>query len=264
VRYSEWLSLGFFVWIAAAGFRRGLSPSRRWQVIAGGAVMSAAVLWGAGMGQADVRDWLPALYILIGYFLSGRLFVAPSLGVERWLADWDRRVLGDPPARYFARWPTPLLVFLDLIYIFCFLLVPGGFAVLWWTGHQALADRYWTMVAATEFLAFAPLALMQTRPPWALEARVEHRHDPIYRLAAVFVRRATIGANTFPSGHVAASLAVGIAVAAAEPAAGAALTGLGLGIAVACASGRYHYVVDIAAGLVLALAMWGVVALLGV
>ena len=60
--------------------------------------------------------------------------------------------------------------------------------------------------------------------------------------------RTSIGFNTFPSGHVAGSLAVALAVSEAVPAAtipmlvGAAL------ISVSTVIGRYHYAVDGIAG----------------
>ncbi len=225
--------------------------------------MGAAVVATASMGPATARDWAPALYILIGYFLSGRVFVAPSARMEGWLAGWDRRALGDPTTR-FSSWPPLVLAYLDIVYIGCGLLVPGGFAVLAWTGHAAVADRYWTMVAAAEFGSFAPLALIQTRPPWALERAAVFRDRMVHRAASVFVRQATIGANTFPSGHVAGSLAVALAVMGVDPVAGAVLLALAASIAVACVVGRYHYVIDVVAGAALALVMWGVVTLVGV
>ena len=113
------------------------------------------------------------------------------------------------------------------------------------------------MVIAAEFGAFAPLALVQTRPPWALEPGVRLREDGVHRLATHFVQHGTIGANTFPSGHVAGSLAVAFAVMGALPVAGAVFLVLALSIALACVVGRYHYVVDVIAGAVMALAILG-------
>jgi membrane-associated phospholipid phosphatase len=56
----------------------------------------------------------------------------------------------------------------------------------------------------------------------------------------LFVRRATIGANTFPSGHTAGSLAVALAVIGTLPWIGGVLLALALTIALACVVGRYH------------------------
>jgi membrane-associated phospholipid phosphatase len=62
--------------------------------------------------------------------------------------------------------------------------------------------------------------------------------------------------NTFPSGHAAGSLAVGLAVVGALPWTGAVLLLLAAGIGVGCVVGRYHYVVDVVTGAALALGVW--------
>jgi hypothetical protein len=66
------------------------------------------------------------------------------------------------------------------------------------------------------------------------------------------VEHGTIRVNTFPSGYVAVSFAVAAAVFGALPAAGALLFGLSCSIAVACIVGRYHYVMDVVTGALLA------------
>ena len=71
--------------------------------------------------------------------------------------------------------------------------------------------------------------------------------------------RFTIRVNTFPSGHVAGSLAVALAVGSVLPAIGAALLLLALAIAVACVVGRYHYIIDAVAGALLAIVICAIV-----
>ena len=263
VRHSEWLAFGFFVWLVGASWVRGLPSVNRWQITLGGLLMCVAMVVVARLAPPFVRDWAPGPYILVGYFLSGRLFASPTLSMERWLAAWDARLLGNPATR-FLRWPRWLLAYLEVVYMGCFLLVPAGLVALMWTGHEALANRFWTMVVAAEFGAFAPLALVQTRPPWALEPGVRLRDDGVHRVATSFVQHGTIGANTFPSGHVAGSLTVALAVIGTLPWVGAVLLVAAASISVACVVGRYHYVVDVAAGAVMALGIWAAVAWSGV
>lgn len=203
----------------------------------------------------EIRDWAPLVLILIGYYASGLFFVRPSARFESWLIAWDRRLLGDPTTR-FLRWPRAWLAFLDMTYLGCVLMVPGGLAVLTLGGHAALADRYWTIVLGAEFGAFLPLIFAQSRPPWALEREAALRDRAVHRVASRFVRELTTGANTFPSGHAAASLAVALAVIDAMPLAGAVLLALALCTCVACTVGRYHYIADVVAGVLLALVMW--------
>jgi len=66
----------------------------------------------------------------------------------------------------------------------------------------------------------------------------------VHDLATHMVQTFTIRANTFPSGHVAGSLAVAIAVAEVMPMTGAALMLVALFITLATIVGRYHYCLD--------------------
>ena len=263
MRHSEWLALAYFAYLAAIGWLRRVPFNRRLQATAGGLAMCAAIVLIGRTADLVTRQWAPLAYLLAAYYLCGRLFVEPAPRVESWLLQWDRRLLGDPATR-FSRWPALVLAYLEIVYMGCFLLLPAGFAVLVAAGHAALADRYWTMVLAAELGAFAMLPIVQTRPPWASEPSAVLRDRAVHRFATWFVRRATIGANTFPSGHVAGSLAIALAVIGPLPWAGAIFLALALSIAVACIVGRYHYIVDAAAGAALALTVWALVWAAGV
>jgi membrane-associated phospholipid phosphatase len=254
---TERLAFAYFVYLAIVCWLRPLARAR--QVgLSLVAVVSAFAIFYVHAAPIEIREWAPAAYILVGYYASAYLFVAPSTTTEAWLAGWDRRLLGDPSTR-FAGWPRTVVAALEIVYMGCFLVIGGGFAILAAGGQRALADRYWTLVVAAELLSFAPLAFVQTRPPWALERKPVLADRAVHDLAAAMVQRFTIRVNTFPSGHVAGSLAVALAVSGPMP-----WVGIGLGVvaaivAVACIVGRYHYVIDVAAGALLATALWFVI-----
>jgi membrane-associated phospholipid phosphatase len=252
---SERIALAYFIYLGIVGWLRPIGIARRVRVSLVAIVGSVAV-WRIAGAPLQVRAWAPLAYILIGYYASAYLFVAPSRALERWLVAWDRRVLGDPSTR-FARWPRPVLALLEVVYMGCFILIGAGFAVLAANGHASSAEHYWTLVTGAELGSFAPLAFVQTRPPWALERKPVLADSVVHDLAERMVRHLTIRVNTFPSGHVAGSLAVALAVLSAMPWTGAALVGLALAIGVATVVGRYHYVVDALAGAGLSLAIWG-------
>jgi len=222
----------------------------------------AAILITASIAPSAVRDWSPFLYVSVGYYLTGFLFVAPSAALEAWLLKWDHRWFGDPTTR-FANWPWWVVAYLDVVYTLCFLLLPGGFAALALTGHSDRANRYWTMVLAADLAAFAPLSVFQTRPPWALEPAATLSASGIHRLASYVVKNGTTGVNTFPSGHVAVSIAVAIGVMSSLPVTGIILLGVAASIGVACVVGRYHYAMDVLTGAVLGTVVCAVVALFG-
>jgi membrane-associated phospholipid phosphatase len=219
------------------------------------------MLAGANGPLIAVRDWLPLVCILAGYYGSAALFVEPSPTLEAWLLGWDRRLLGDPATRFRA-WPRLVLAYLEIVYVCCFLLVPAGCLLLVMQGRTDLVDRYWTIVAGAELGSFAPLAFIQTRPPWVIERKVVLADRAVHRLASSMVRHVTIRVNTVPSGHVAGSLAVALGVAGPLPLAGGVLLCVAISIAVACVVGRYHYIVDAIAGAALAIALFLAVDLL--
>ena len=120
------------------------------------------------------------------------------------------------------------------------------------------------MIVAAEFVSFAPLAFAQSRPPWAVERAPALPDRTIHQTASRIVRSVTIGANTLPSGHTAGSLSVAFAVVGTARWSGAVFLLLALSIALACVVGRYHYIVDVAAGAVVAVAVWVAVWLAGI
>jgi membrane-associated phospholipid phosphatase len=259
---SEWIAAAYFAYLAVVCWVRPVAIRRRLTIMMVSAAAILAISWVARSGLDGVRGWAPAASILAGYYLSGLLFVAPSTAMESWLIAWDRRILGDPSTR-FARWPKPVLAYLEIVYMGCFVLIGAGFLILSVNGFARDADRYWTMVVAAEFGSFAPLAFVQTRPPWALERKPVLADRAIHDLASRMVQQLTIHANTFPSGHVAGSLAVAIAVGWSMPAAGAVLFAIAITIAVATVVGRYHYIVDAVAGAALTAALWAIMVSFG-
>jgi hypothetical protein len=258
----ERIATAYFLYLAIVCWFRPVAVAKRLALAGLAALVIAFVVVAAPRAPLVVRQWAPAAYILIGYYASGLVFVAPSLALEAWLMAWDRRLLGDPTTR-FAAWPRAVLAALEVAYMGCFLLVGAGYAILSAAGRADLADRYWTLVVGAELGAFAPLALVQTRPPWALEPKPLLADRRIHDLASGWTEHLTIRVNTFPSGHVAGSLAAAIAVTAVMPRTGLALLALALWIALATITGRYHYVVDAIAGALLTLALWGVMVSFG-
>jgi membrane-associated phospholipid phosphatase len=68
------------------------------------------------------------------------------------------------------------------------------------------------------------------------------------------LRRASIHANTFPSAHVAASLAAALAVLRHQPGAGVVFLWIAASIAAGAVLRRYHFALDVVAGAFVAFA----------
>jgi membrane-associated phospholipid phosphatase len=211
-----------------------------------------------GSWGATIRDWLPAVYLLAGYWLSGLYFVAPMPAIERRFLAVDtwlyRRGLGAAVAHT----PRIVLELLEFAYLTCFVFVPGGMIVLAATGKTAYADRFWTLVLAGEFGSFGMLPWIQTRPPRDLEPPTPIDSRPLFfrDVNRFMVRRTSIGWNTFPSGHVAGALAASLAVSEAVPSLTLPLIVATVAISISTVTGRYHYAVDAVAGAMLTLGVW--------
>lgn len=262
MRSSEWVALLYFLYLGIVCWLRPVPQVRR-LLMTSIAVVQIGVIWSIARDTPSyVRDWAPFFYVSVAYYLTSYLFVAPSPTLEAWLLKLDRRWFGDPTIR-FCQWPWWVIAYLDVIYMLCFALLPAGFAALALTGHSFRANRYWTMVLGADLGAFAPLAVFQTRPPWQIERPAVLAASRVHRFATYFVKNATTGVNTFPSGHVAVTIAVALGVISSLPLVGALLLVCAASISVACVVGRYHYAVDVLAGAALGLGVCAIVAVCG-
>lgn len=252
---SDWFAIGYFILLVLLALLRPVLPARRRVLIVVASAMMAGAVYAVDGMTSAIRHWFPLLILLVAYYLSGLLFVKPAPSIEAALAAADRRVLGDPP-HAFGSWPAWLLTTLDIIYLGTFLTVPAGLLALWLNGEMRLADHYWTVVMGSLLVCYAGTAVVHTRPPRVLEGAHRQANPRMRQVALKAVENFSIGINTIPSGHVAAPLAVGLALMDAMPMLGAVFLLLAIIITSACITGRYHFIVDCVLGAAAALAMW--------
>jgi len=254
LRWSEWITIAYFVYLAtAAAAVRGRGGHRRRVVAVAVAVVSAvlAISWLGVL--AVLRDWMPLVYVVVGYWLPALLVTDTNPAFERTLLRLDHRWLGTQGAMTLrGRAPRALIGALELAYLFCYPMVPIGFASLYVAGLREETDRFWTAVLLAVFGCYGVLPWLPTRPPRAIEGEPA-TPGAIRRLNLQLLGRASIQLNTFPSGHAAASAATALAVSARLPTVGLALGLLAFGIAVGSVIGRYHYAADALAGVLLGL-----------
>ena len=261
MRASEWLTIAYFVYLGVVAVLRPAMVRRLRAVIL---VIGVVALIALVASLPDtylrerLRDWLPASYLLAGYWLSGLYFIAPMPRVERRFLRADRFLYAHGLSRLVAIAPAILLDLLEFAYLSCFIFVPSGMLILALTGHAASADRFWTLVLAGEFGSFGVLPWIQTRPPRDCEPPdpINSRGLIIRRLNLYMCGTTSIGWNTFPSGHVAGALAAALAVSEAVPSATIPMMTGALLIAISTIIGRYHYAVDGIAGALLTLSVW--------
>lgn len=235
----ERLALLFFAFFLAA------AVLRRQPRAAGVAVTLLAVILAGSSGPSDVRGWLGHAYLAFGYWIPAWMTVGePSPRVEAWLARRDAHV-----TPRLASMPRLVVALGDLAYVLCYPLVPVAFVVVWRSGGAGDVDRFWTMVLAAGFVCYGSLPWMVSRPPRLIEPS-PGRIGTLARGNAWVLSRISHQRNTFPSGHVAVSVAAALAVSPVSPAAGIVCGVIAVGVAVGAVTGRYHYVADVVAGLV--------------
>jgi len=263
MRSPEWIALGYFTFLIAGAAVRRLPPAARRRLVGVASGLLAAVLLVAQLPAsplvAAVRDWFPGVYLIAGYWLSGLFFVTPASSVEDRLARLDAWVFERISLRRLIEAaPRGVLEYLEAAYLLVYPLVPGALLVLFLLGHQAHADRFWTVVLVATYGSYGTLVFLQTRPPRALEPApaIESRRIWLRTINLMVLDRGSIQVNTLPSGHAAGALAAALVVCELAPLAGSLLIWLAGSIAVASVIGRYHYLLDSISGLVLAIVAW--------
>ena len=260
----EALTIGFFAVLGAAAPFTGASRARRLRAVLRSAAVVVCVLVGLQTLAPTVRVWLGHAYLVMGYWIPALMIPTRMAGgFEAWLArtdDWWRL---HPIAA-----PSWLLYVLELSYLLCYVLVPAAFTFIWTNGTGTDTDRFWTAVLISGFACYGSLPWLVSRPP-----RVRRRKPdttitgepdvPIeggaartrLRAANEFVlARVSHGLNTFPSGHVAVSVAAALEVMSISRPAGLMMLIAAALIAAGAVAGRYHYAVDVASGMVVGIA----------
>lgn len=244
----EWLSLayaGAFALVAVVG-RRGVT--RRVPLLVCVAAL-ALILLAWRVGPDGLRLFLPNLYLVLGYWIPALLINADRLSpepswFEQWLSRSDERCRGACPAV-----PAILLLPVETAYLACYPIVPVSMGIVWVVAGPEEVPRYWMTVLLAGFACYASLPWLVSRPPAKTDS---HASGAVKRLNAFVLSRVSHKWTTFPSGHAAVAWAAAFAVGRECPIAGVALAVVAAGVSVGAAAGRYHYVIDVLLGLLVA------------
>lgn len=246
-------SLAFFGYLlVVAALPRGMSRPAVLRVVAGALLGAALVAISFGLPADSLANvWvLPPLALLVGYWTSGFLFVAPMPRTERLLARIDEDLGVQQIA---ARMPGPLVELLEFAYSGVYLLIP---IALWLALVQGVTvDRFWTTILLTDYVCFGMLPWIQTRPPRALGVDVPWRSR--WRIVNLRMLNAgSVQVNTFPSGHCAEALACALLTSGGSAPVVAWMFFNAAAISAGTVFGRYHYAADALAGWAVALLVW--------
>jgi hypothetical protein len=248
MRAYEGIAVAYFAALAVAAlFPR--SGRRRWSVSCAASAL-AALVGTVGLFGADwLRAWLPHVYLVAGYWLPALLVpvVAHPTRFERWLQRTDGTLRSDPGSL-----PATVRHAVELAYLFCYPLVPVSLAIIWGLGPSVAVHRFWLAVLLAGFACYGTLPWLVSRPPRLVVTGRPHTPESIAAVNARVLGRVSHRLNTFPSGHVAVSLASAAWVASVSGVAGGLVGVTAIAIAVGAVAGRYHYVLDVVLGVVVA------------
>jgi membrane-associated phospholipid phosphatase len=256
----EWVAIGYFTYLAAvATFVPRFARARVAAIAAATAawaLLAPASAWSPGLADVTLA-LLPVPVLLAGYWLSGCFFHGPMRRLERWLLRIDDLCLR-------ARWAygrkTWLARYFELAYLLVYAVVPAGALTLVFADRADAVGRFWGVVILAAFASYGALPWVQTRPPRVVEDLngLAGRDESAWlrRLNLWVLGRTSIQVNTVPSGHAATATAVALAVSAAIPEARAIVVIISASIVVSTVVGRYHYVLDSVAGVLVGVIAW--------
>lgn len=260
---SEWITCAFFAYLVILSRVLRLG-GRRWpRVLATGVVCIAVIVMVSQLRPSPAlriaRDWLPAVYLVQGYWLCGLFFRRPMRAVEARLLGVDRTLFRVAHvATFVTRGPRLILEFFEFAYLLVYPLVPMSVGIFLLVGGRPEIDRYWVAILLAGYGCYGMLPWIQTRPPRSIEHVWNSRYQQLWfrRLNLIVLRQGSVQVNTFPSGHASVAWAAALAVGTMHPGGGAALMVLALSITIATVLGRYHYAVDSVLGMIIGVASW--------
>ena len=250
-------TVAFFVYTAVVSvLLPRLGARRRVLALSGsaaGLLVMAATAAARLAPEAILTNWIiPPIVLLLSYWTSGLLFVAPMPRAERALLRADE-VLGI--RRLASAAPRWLAEYLEFAYAAVYPVVPIALFIHLTAAGAPDAAKFWSVILITDFICFGMLPWIQTRPPRALEPQPPWRSQ--FRAFNLrLLGKTSIHANTLPSGHAAEALAATLLTVGAPPPLVLWMVLNALSITAGAVLGRYHYAVDALAGWAVAVAVW--------
>jgi membrane-associated phospholipid phosphatase len=262
MRTAEWINLAVFSFLTGLGWYRRLPGPRRMNVTVIGMAALAATFAGARAGEvlpplaaSVVRDWLPAPLLLMVYWQAGQFFLRIDESVQSRFARLDARLV-TPVLDWCVARPVGrvLLTWLELAYLFCYPMVPFALAAVYLLRRGQEADHFWSVVLPATYFCYVMVPFVQTLPPRMLgeHARAAPPPTEVRKFNLWILLHASIHANTFPSAHVAASMACALVLLRLDLGVGLGFLVVAISIALGAVAGRYHYAIDAIAGTVVA------------
>jgi membrane-associated phospholipid phosphatase len=254
LRRSEWVLVGYFLYVAILGLWRArvvVQPSSLALIIPLALVLlSRADSVSTRRGWSVVRDWIPALLVLLAYWSIDAVTTAHGdWEFENRLVGWDRTLLYDWDLRAaIERFGPVIPAIVELAYSLLYVVLPLTIAGFYLRHKRDRLDDFMFPFLLGTLATYALLPHFPSEPPRV----VFEGYDPVLdtafrRLNLWILNHGDIRSSVFPSGHVAVGFSAAFAMWLAvpgRPVLGWTLLTLALLVWVCTVYGRYHYAAD--------------------
>lgn len=264
----EWVTFAYFAWLLTiiALFHFHLAhPARLFALHLGIAAGIAALACAAARSENGflrfARHWYPLpLYIFCFEELQGLVHLIFQNWFDRWLIAFDYNFAGVHPSVWLARFANPplndFMQFAYMTYFLYLLILP---AILY-LQRERLA--FWTVMTSTAIAhesVYVIAVLFPVESPYYSLASLQIKalHGGIFTAAIDLIERfGRVHGAAFPSAHVAGSMVAILAARRYRPWLFWACLPFFICMCVATVYGRYHYVADVLAGIVVGSIGW--------
>ena len=271
VRRSEWVILSFLVYAVALGVLLPVAPSTRHLVtlinvaiLAAYPALIVADRAKSTIAFAVVRDAGSLALIVLAYREMG-WFAQPHLAhtLEASWVTWDRVVLHGGLKAAIESFGPVIPSILEISYALVYALAPFAVVMLYVYRRREKVDQFLFAFALTVLLCYAQFPFWPSEPPRVVFLGQDlPSYDTVFRRFNLWMLgNYGIHTSVFPSAHVAGAFAAAFGamrVLPERPWVGRFLLVTASLIAIATVYGRYHYLSDAVAGLLVALAAFGV------
>ncbi len=265
VRRSEWVILAFLIYAPFLASLLPAAPSVTYRLCLLNPLIILSYLLliyfdsrTPRLALSVIRDWLALGLVLLAYREMG-WFALPhaTAALESHWVTWDRLVLrGGAKAAIEAFGPV-LPSILEIAYALVYTLAPFSVAILYIYGRREFVDRFLFVFVLGVLLCYAQFPFWPSEPPRLLFFGQDFpSYDTVFRRFNWWMLGSCgIHTSVFPSAHVAGAFAAAFGLRQAMPRRQwpvRLLFIIAVLIAVATVYGRYHYLADATAGLLMA------------
>jgi membrane-associated phospholipid phosphatase len=265
----EWVTFAYIAWIETVlvVFHSHIEHAARYFVLhfAIAAAISVLAIVAARWPQSETlrlaRSWYPLpLYIFFFEELQGLVHAIFPGWFDRWLIAFDYNFAQVHPSVWLAQFANPALNdFMQLCYMTYFLFLVILPAILYYQKERA---AFWTVMTATamaHYTVYVVALLFPIESPYFALATLNKKPlvgGPLTATIELVEHFGRVHGAAFPSAHVAGSMVAIWAAARYRRWLFWICLPFFVGMCVATVYGRYHYVADVLAGILVGSIAW--------